>query len=96
MPFMAAFSQQVKEEKAEVLFDPLFWKEDLKLSFDQCQKIKNINYEFFQRIHAISSQERVLAPSKAAELLSDRSEKIWSTFQPRQKKKWKKMMATQS
>ena len=81
-----AFSQ----EKAVVMYDPLFWKDDLKLSNTQCQKIKDINFEFFQQINSLISESRVVVPAKTAELLTDRSEKIWSTFERRQKKKWKK------
>jgi hypothetical protein len=82
--------------KTVVLFDPLFWKEDLKLSTNQCQKIKDINFEFFQQINSLTHENRGAVPAKTAELLSDRSEKIWSTFQPRQKKKWKKIWSTES
>jgi hypothetical protein len=92
----SAGAQDNTPAKTVVLFDPLFWKEDLKLSTGQCQKIKDINFEFFQRIISLSHETRSVVPAKTAELLSDRSEKIWSTFQPRQKKKWKKMWSTES
>ncbi len=96
--FVPAFSQDAAapREKALVMYDPLFWKHDLKLSSDQCQKIKEINYEFFQRFNSLSTENKVVVPAKAAALLTDRSEKIWSTFQPRQKKKWLKLWATES
>jgi hypothetical protein len=89
-------AQQAYREKAVVLYDPLFWKDDLKLSTDQCKKIKDINFEFFQRINSLTQEDRGLVPVKAAEFLSDRSDKIWSTFQPRQKKKWKKIWSAES
>src|SRR5688500_6111828 len=89
-------AQQSNQEKTVVLYDPLFWMDDLKVSTDQCKKIKDINFEFFQRINSLTQEDRGLVPAKAAEFLSDRSEKIWSTFQPRQKKKWKKIWSTES
>lgn len=89
-------AQQSNDEKAVVLYDPLFWKDDLKLSNDQCKKIRDINFEFFERINTLTREDRGAVHAKAAEFLSERSDKIWSTFQPRQKKKWKKIWSTES
>lgn len=92
-----AFGQESLPKNNTVLYDPLFWKDDLRLSNIQCQRIRDINAEFFQQVITLTKIEnRSAVPQKTAKLLSDRSEKIWNTFQPRQKKKWKKLWETES
>lgn len=89
------YSQQTSDNANVILYDPLFWKDDLKLNSDQCERIKDINIEFFHRINSLTSEleNRSLLKRKTSEILTDRSEKIWSTFLPRQKRKWKKISA---
>ncbi|HYF69278.1 MAG TPA: hypothetical protein VD884_14135 [Ohtaekwangia sp.] len=91
------FCQESLRKNNAVLYDPLFWKDDLKLSNIQCQRIRDINAEFFQQVITLTKIENRSAVSqKTAKLLSDRSEKIWNTFQPRQKKRWKKLWEIES
>lgn len=91
---LAGYGQEGSAPKTEVLFDPLFWKKDLKLSPLQCQKIREINSAYFMKLTAALHQDinnRSAMRVKAVQFLSDRSEKIWETFQPRQRKKWQKL-----
>ena len=90
---VTAYSQNSRAEANVILYDPLFWKKDLKLNSTQCQKIREINSEFFQQINALANDKdnQSTVTLKTARFLNDRSERIWETFQPRQKKKWKKL-----
>lgn len=75
-----------------VVFDPLFWKDQLKLDASQRQKIKEINIEYYERLYAIHEEpNRQKVQARAAQSLLQRSEEIWETFYPRQRKKWKKL-----
>lgn len=76
-----------------VLYDPLFWKDQLKLDNMQCQRIKEINSEYYQKLSAVIHEERnhKTVQVKAAQSLLERSEEIWETFHPKQRKRWKKM-----
>jgi CRISPR/Cas system-associated protein Csm6 len=76
-----------------VLYDPLFWKDQLKLDDDQCQKIKEINSEFYEKLSAVAQEEpdHKAARELAQETLIQRSEGIWETFHPKQRKRWKKI-----
>jgi trehalose/maltose hydrolase-like predicted phosphorylase len=76
-----------------VVFDPLFWKDQLKLDEFQCRKIKEINTTFYQQLSVVSHNEtnRNDARRKAEQSLMQRSEEIWETFHPKQRKRWKKM-----
>lgn len=75
------------------MYDPLFWKDKLKLDDTQCQKIRQINSEYYEKLslvaHESSSHQTVKA--RAAQTLIDRSEEIWETFHPKQRKRWKKL-----
>jgi hypothetical protein len=84
-------------EGTRVVFDPLFWKDDLKLSESQYHAISNINKEYYQAIYQVVNENEgkidVLRQA-TAELLQKRSDLIWNTFQPKQKKIWKKLSST--
>jgi hypothetical protein len=88
-----AFGQQ-EPTKALILYDPLFWSEALKLDRDQLQRISDINHDYYQRLMT-ALQDGRNDPKKlqriVAESLLLRSQSIWETFHPKQKRKWKKM-----
>jgi hypothetical protein len=90
---------QVGEGKVIIKYDPLFWKDQLKLSTDQYIKIREINYEYYQKLMNVAQQKvtnHVALKVKANEFLEERSNQIWNTFHSRQKRKWMKMVSERS
>jgi hypothetical protein len=89
--------QDILTTRNIVLYDPLFWKDQLKLDAFQCQKIKEINSEFYEKLSAVVEEEpnRKTIQVKAAQSLLQRSEEIWETFHPKQRKRWKKIWKIQ-
>jgi hypothetical protein len=89
-----ANAQTQEPLKTLVLYDPLFWKDELKLDVSQSRKINEINFEYYERlvtaVHEESNDRKALQLTVAQSLLN-RSQLIWETFHPKQKKKWKKM-----
>ena len=80
--------------KSLILYDPLFWKDQLKLSFIQQKLIDKINIEFYESIKATYSTYKGKQASHQVEitdLLMSRSEQIWEIFRNRQKRKWEKL-----
>jgi hypothetical protein len=86
------FAQNETNAKQLVVFDPLFWKEELKLDNAQCQEIRRINSQYYEKLYAVArDSNRRTAKAKAETSLQERSDEIWETFHPRQRKRWKKM-----
>jgi hypothetical protein len=50
----SAYAQNEQAGKNLVLFDPLFWKDQLKLDDDQCQKIKLINSQYYEKLDVVA------------------------------------------
>ncbi len=88
-----AYAQDQQPENELVLYDPLFWKEQLKLDDDQCQRIREINSHYYETLSEVSHDEpdHKTARALVEETLVQRSEVIWDTFYPRQRKRWKKL-----
>ncbi len=87
-----AYGQVSQSGESIVVFDPLFWKDKLRLDDFQCKKIKNINIEYYERLYAIGAEpNRQTVQAEAAQSLLQRSEEIWETFYPKQRKRWKRM-----
>jgi len=89
----AMLAQNVSSEGL-VQYDPLFWKEKLKLDPAQCQKIKEINSEYYASLFV--AYEKVKHDHRALRLLANKSldqrnQEIWETFHPKQRKRWKRM-----
>jgi hypothetical protein len=87
-------SAQNEATKNVVLYDPLFWKHELRLDAFQARRIREINSEYYEKITTaikVEKGNRNRLQAIAAESLADRSEQIWNTFHPKQRKKWKKM-----
>jgi hypothetical protein len=85
---------QKDDQKDIVLYDPLFWKDQLKLSDAQSKKIQEINWEYYESLRMVLYDEhanREGLRTKAMQCLMQRSQKIWDTFQPKQKRKWRKI-----
>lgn len=91
-PVAAVLAQENAPAKSMVLYDPLFWKDRLKLDDHQCQKIREINSQYYQKLYDVARESNHQAvKAKAAETLMQRSEEIWETFHPKQRKRWKKI-----
>ena len=88
------FGQEAGPENLAVVYDPLFWKDELKLKDSQCQSIQKINSEYYQLIESSIKDTSVSMPEKreiAKEGLVERSQKIWDTLHTNQKRKWVKL-----
>lgn len=83
---------QDRQSSQTVAFDPLFWKDKLKLKYWQRVKINEINADFYGAIiESAKSVSETPAKEKVNKLLDQRSEKIWNTFSDRQKSIWRKL-----
>lgn len=88
------FAQDQQNSETLVVFDPLFWKDDLKLSAGQYREINQINKEYYENLISLineNSGSTTAIRNATSELLQKRSERIWGTFHARQKKKWMKL-----
>ena len=93
-----AVAQEGESDEPVIVYDPLFWKSELKLKDSQCQSIQQINSEYYQLIESTVRNSDVSSPELkeiAKEGLVDRSQKIWGTFHTNQKRKWTKMWQNQ-
>jgi hypothetical protein len=75
-------------DKGYVLYDPLFWKSQLKLDPSQCEKIREINSQFYEKLSAVAHEQKNQNEIRqmAVETLMQRSDKIWETFDPKQRR----------
>lgn len=90
----AVRSQNFEQPQNMVNYDPLFWKDKLKLDDEQCQKIREINGEYYQNLSVAYQKEkdnREVLRKLAEESLNQRNQEIWETFHSKQKKRWKRM-----
>ncbi len=91
---VTVMAQENSESKNLAQYDPLFWKEKLKLDDEQCQKIKEINGEYYQSLFTAYQKEKndhEALRSMANKSLIQRNQEIWETFHPKQRKRWKRM-----
>ncbi|HTF22097.1 MAG TPA: hypothetical protein VK658_28645 [Chryseolinea sp.] len=85
-------AQELKSEQTMIVFDPLFWKDQLKLKDSQCLRIREINSLFYKKLTDVANESNhQMVRAKAAQSLLERSEEIWETFHPKQRRKWKKI-----
>lgn len=92
-----AIAQDAEPKETLVQYDPLFWKEQLKLNDEQCQKIREINSEYYESLfiaYRVKKNDRAALRSLADKSLLHRSQEIWETFHPKQRKRWKRMWQT--
>lgn len=81
--------------KTPVLYDPLFWRSQLKLSQNQQRKINEINSEFYERVKSVAARYPEHNSPYLQEIthyLGTRSDEIWNTFNGKQKRKWGKLI----
>jgi hypothetical protein len=76
------------------MYDPLFWKDELKIKNSQSRQIEEINREFYDGLRRLKQ-----TPSSRAEMqdqlstgLQERSAKIWATLDSKQKRKLEKIL----
>jgi hypothetical protein len=84
---IASFAQDKTEQ--QVVFDPLFWKSELKLNKEQVHRISEINSGFYSTILNARDARNI----NIRQLTQNRSEQIWNTFTLKQRKRWRKLEA---
>ena len=77
-----------------VMYDPLFWKDELNIRNAQSHKIEDINNEFYDKIRQMKDEQTSReAKNTALERgLQERSQKIFETLQPKQRRKLEKII----
>jgi len=78
-----------------IKYDPLFWKNELHLNSIQSSKIREINFRFYEELEETfqkESDDRSALRHKVSQSLINRSEQIWQTLEPRQRRKLAKIM----
>ena len=87
----AAFAQNTDNADSDVMYDPVFWKQDLRLSKEQYFAINEINSEFYTNLLQAAQQVAATGEPLPSTLLNQRKDLIWDLLSPRQKSKWKKI-----
>src|SRR5688572_32656571 len=73
-----------------IQYDPLFWKSELHLNATQSSRIREINYRFYEELqdtYLKNQDNRTALKTKIYESLKNRSQLIWETLDPKQRKK---------
>lgn len=96
MTGFASYGQNSGEQqKGIITYDPLFWKDQLKLKESQCRSIRSINYEYYESLKDVMSNNQSVDVTTArrvlAQSLMKRSQKIWEVFDTTQRRKWKSL-----
>lgn len=80
---------QEEEERAVVLYDPLFWRDELSLKAVQSRQIEEINNEFYESLRHIRTEQsdKEEMNKQLNEGLQERSKKIYDALQPKQRKR---------
>lgn len=89
---ISAYGQDSPE--SIVLYDPIFWKDDLKLKSEQCNEIRAVNMEFYEKIldtYEESANDSRELNRALLQCSVERSNQIWQIFSPKQRKKWVKL-----
>lgn len=90
---LGSFAQD-EDEHAVVLYDPLFWRDELSLKAVQSRQIEEINNEFYESLRLIRAEEadREEISKQLNEGLQERSKKIYDALQPKQRKRLDKIV----
>jgi len=81
------------ESRDLVMYDPLFWKNELSLRNNQSRKIEEINVEFYQNLRSIKDEtSRETKTNRLEQGLQERSQKIFQTLMPKQRRKLEKII----
>lgn len=90
-----AFAQETpSDERETVLYDPLFWKDELSLRTTQSRKIEEINTEFYESLRAVKDEQANESQmhEQLERGLHERSQKIYETLLPKQRRKLEKIV----
>ena len=84
---------QHSAEIEKVIYDPLFWKSEIRLTKFQCEEISRINTSFYQLLYSADSLDSAsrIRIDELYFLIHARSEQIWNVFSDRQKRKWARL-----
>jgi hypothetical protein len=91
---ICSYAQDASGDRELVMYDPLFWKDELALRHNQSRKIEEINTEFYENLRMMKD-ERVNQDDKHEQLergLQKRSEKIFEALMPKQRRKLEKII----
>lgn len=94
LAFGYALSAVAQADSPAVLYDPVFWKDDLKLKHEQLHEIEAVNHEFYERIietYHETTDDRKALDEVIVQCSIERSNQIWQIFSPKQRKKWTKI-----
>ena len=88
-----AYPQLQGNSDVAIVYDPLFWKKDLRLSASQCFHIRSINARFYESLKEVATGPTAVAQKRkqCIDLLQQRSNAIWGLFSRRQKNEWKRL-----
>lgn len=89
-----AKAQSGDDARGVVMYDPLFWRHELRIKPTQARIIEQINREFYaQLLTAYQSQpdDESYLSGKVVENTKIRNQKILDAFAPHQRKKWQKI-----
>ena len=89
---------QAAPGRETVMYDPLFWKDQLSLKHSQERKIQEINREFYDGLRQLRgvSHSKTELQSQLDLGLQERSMKIWATLHNKQKRKLEKILEENS
>jgi len=91
--FAAQAQTNQNESRDVVMYDPLFWKDELSLRNNQYRRIEEINVEFYQSLRAIKDEtSRETKSNRLEQGLQERSQKIFQTLMPKQRRKLEKII----
>jgi hypothetical protein len=93
MGFAAEAQTNQNDSRDVVMYDPLFWKDELSLRNNQSRRIEEINVEFYQSLRAIKDEtSRETKSNRLEQGLQERSQKIFQTLMPKQRRKLEKII----
>jgi hypothetical protein len=86
--------QSPDDERETVMYDPLFWKDELSLRQTQSRKIEEINTEFYENLRQVKDEQANQAEmhEQLERGLHERSQKIYETLLPKQRRKLEKIV----
>jgi inner membrane protein involved in colicin E2 resistance len=90
------YGQAETTQKQIGIYDPSFWKKELKLDRFQYVRMCEINREFYDRLieafHILKNDRRAFR-NAFAQCWVNRNSQLLQTMNARQQKKWNKIMA---
>ena len=90
-----ANAQVSQDERDLVMYDPLFWRDKLAIRGEQVRQIEQINTEFYENLRSIKAEQPNQPEANRRQLeegLQQRSQKIWETLQPKQRRRLEKII----